>query len=136
MITGEHPTFRHAVLQPSAAAVEAIESLDSDADGYTNIEEIQANHFPGDDSDDPCLVAAPYRIYTKAQLQALGGHVQFLLMNTSRSGDFCAEYTGVSLEDLLTDAGILDTATGITVFAPDGWSQYHPLAEDVGQTEF
>ena len=31
------------------------------------------------------------------------------------------------METLLRDAGILDSATGITVFSPDGWSQYHPL---------
>jgi hypothetical protein len=54
-----------------------------------------------------------------------------MLMNTSKGGesglDSYDEYTGVPLEDLLKDAGILDSATGITVFAADGWSQYHPL---------
>ncbi|HEX7503146.1 MAG TPA: hypothetical protein VF451_06970, partial [Acidobacteriota bacterium] len=30
------------------------------------------------------------------------------------------------METLLRDAGILASATGITVFAPDGWAQYHP----------
>ncbi len=120
----------------NAAAVSAIENLDSDADGYTNIEEIQANRFPGDAGDDPSQVTASYRIYTKAQLKALGGHTQFLLMNTSRSGDYYAEYSGVPVADLLTDAGIVSTATGITVFSPDGWAQYHPLEEDPGQPEF
>ncbi len=34
------------------------------------------------------------------------------------------------MEDLLQDAGILDSATGIVVYAPDGWSNYHPLEQD------
>jgi hypothetical protein len=51
-------------------------------------------------------------------------------MNASRSDDNYAEYTGVPMEDLLNDAGILPSATNILVYAPDGWSQYHPLEED------
>jgi len=114
----------------NASAVKAIEAIDSDGDGYTNIQEIEAVRFPGDAGDDPSKVVAPSRIYTKAQLQALGKHTQFLLMNTSRSGDFYAEYTGVPMEVLLADAGILSSATGILVYAPDGWAQYHPLDSD------
>jgi len=114
----------------NAAAVRAIETLDSDSDGSTNLEEIEANSFPGNAADDPSLVAAPYRIYTRQQLEALGAHTQFLLMNTSRSGDFYAEYTGIPLADLLQDAGITAAATGITVYSPDGWAQYHPLNAD------
>jgi hypothetical protein len=112
-----------------AEAITAIDSLDSDADGYTNAVEIAANRFPGNDADDPSKTVAPAHVYTKAQLQALGTHTQFMLMNTSRSGDFYAQYTGVPLKTLLDDAGVQDTATGITVYAPDGWSQYHPLEE-------
>ena len=114
----------------NAAAIVAVESLDSDGDGYTNSEEITVDRFPGDATDDPSQVMAPFRIYTRAQLEAMGQHRQFVLMNTSRSGDFYAEYTGVPMEDLLQDAGILASATGIIVYAPDGWSQYHPLTQD------
>ena len=120
----------------STTAITAIEALDSDGDGYVNLEEITANRFPGDVSDDPSQVAAPFRIYTKAQLEALGEHTQFLLMNTSRSGDYYAEYTGLPVQGLLHDAGISSQASGITVFSPDGWSQYHPLEEDLAQPEF
>ncbi len=112
------------------AAVEAIEGIDSDGDGYTNIAEIAVDRFPGDPNDDPGKTEAPYRIYTKAQVQALGQHTQFLLMNTSRSGDFYAQYTGAPMKDLLADAGMLPSATGILVYAPDGWSQYHPIEND------
>jgi len=53
-----------------------------------------------------------------------------MLMNTHKSGDFYTTYGGVPVADLLDAVQILDTATGITVFAPDGWAQYHPLYED------
>jgi hypothetical protein len=112
------------------AALAAIEGLDSDGDGYTNAFEIAATHYPGNAQDDPTKVPAPSRVYSKAQLEAMAQHTQFMLMNTSRSGDYYAEYTGVPMEDLLKDAGILASATGITVFAPDGWSDYHPLDID------
>ena len=112
----------------TSAAVTAINDLDSDGDGYTNAAEIIAGHFPGNAQDHPGLVMAPYRVYTRAQLEAMEQHTQFLLMNTSRSGDFYAEYTGVPMKNLLDDAGILlGSATGITVYAPDGWAQDHPL---------
>lgn len=112
-------------------AISAIEGLDSDGDGYTNIAEINALRYPGNEKDDPNKVPAPCRVYTRAQLEAMTSlHTQFMLMNTSRSGDFYAEYTGVPMESLLQDAGILSSATGITVYAPDGWSNYHPLELD------
>jgi hypothetical protein len=109
------------------AAIAAIAGKDSDGDGFSNRDEIAADRFPGNASDDPEKTAAPMRIYTRAQLQALPQHTQFLLQNAAKSRDGYAEYSGVPMEALLRDAGILDTATGITVFAPDGWSQYHPL---------
>jgi hypothetical protein len=118
-----------------AEAITTIDTLDSDADGYTNAEEITANRFPGNAADDPSKTPAPARVYTKAQLQALGAHTQFMMMNTSRSGDFYAQYTGVPMKALLDDAGAQEAATGITVYAPDGWSQYHPLEETANSDE-
>jgi hypothetical protein len=114
----------------STVAVTAIENVDSDGDGYTNIAEITAERFPGDPNDDPSKVVAPFRVYTKAQLEAMALHTQFMLMNASRQEDEYVEYTGVPVQELLDDAGILDSATGILVYAPDGWSNYHPLEED------
>ncbi len=114
----------------NAAAVASIDALDSDNDGYTNAEEIAAMTFPGSAGDHPGLGQAPYRIYTRAQLEAMDQHTQFLLMSGSRSDDDYTEYTGVPMKDLLDDAGITESATGITVFAPDGWAQYHPLYYD------
>ncbi len=109
------------------AAVTAIAGLDSDGDGFSNGSEISADRFPGNANDDPKKTAAPFRVYTREQLEALPQHSQFLLQNAAKSGDGYAEFSGVTMETLLADAGILDSATGITVFAPDGWSQYHPL---------
>ena len=114
----------------SVGAITDIEEDDSDEDGYTNVAEITADRFPGDPNDDPSKVIAPSRVYTKAQLEAMTPHTQFMLMNASRQTDEYSEYTGVPVQDLLQHAGILDSATGIVVYAPDGWSNYHPLEED------
>jgi hypothetical protein len=111
-------------------ALLTIENLDSDGDTYSNGDEIAANRFPGDANDDPAKVPAPYRVYSRETLETLPQHTQFMLMNTHKSGDFYAQYGGVTMSDLLDDAGILPEAEGIRVFAPDGWSQYHPLAPD------
>ena len=111
-------------------AVTAIDDEDSDGDGYINSEEIAAESFPGNADDDPTMEAAPSVVFSLADIEAMAAHTQFMLMNASRSDDEYVEYTGVSMEDLLEAAGMLDSATGITVFSPDGWSQYHPLHED------
>ncbi|MBN1932511.1 MAG: hypothetical protein JW786_12985 [Desulfobacterales bacterium] len=116
----------------NATALTDIENVDvdSDGDGYTNIEEINALRYPGDANDNPDMVSAPFRIYTREELEMLSQHSQFMLMNTHKSGDFYAQYTGVVMEKLLKDAGILPSATNIMVYAPDGWAQYHPLEPD------
>jgi hypothetical protein len=114
----------------TAAALKAIESIDSDGDGFTNVQEINALTFPGNPSDYPGLVAAPYRVFTRDQLLAMPQHKQFLLMNTTKSGDYYAEYSGVTLQDLLARSGMTSNATGINVYSPDGFSTYHPLNPD------
>jgi len=114
----------------NAAALLAIEDLDSDGDTFGNRDEITAVRFPGNADDDPTKVPAPYRVYTREELEAMPQHNQFLLMNTSKSGDYYAEYGGVTVADMLDEAGILAQAQSIQVVAPDGWSQYHPLEPD------
>jgi hypothetical protein len=59
---------------------------------------------------------------------------QFMLMNTTKSGDYYAEYSGVVMQDLLNKSGITANATKITVYAPDGFSQGHPLADSSSNT--
>ena len=114
----------------TAAAITAINGLDSDGDGYTNQAEIAAMTYPGNAEDDPTKVAAPKRIYTLGQIKALPSHTQFLLMNTSRSGDFYAEYTGVTMETLLADAGLLASAQTVSAYAPDGYSTDYTINPD------
>jgi hypothetical protein len=111
----------------NTAAVTAIDGLDSDGDGFKNGVEIKAVRYPGDATDDPTKLPASYRVYTLAQLKAMSAKTQFLAMNASKSDDSYSEYTGVPIEDLLTRSGVLSSATGIKVFAPDGFSVYHPL---------
>jgi hypothetical protein len=118
----------------NVAAFRTIETLDSDGDGFTNITEINAVRYPGDATDDPTKIVAPFRIYTKAQLQAMPQHAQFMLMNTTKSGDYYATYSGVVMEDLLNRAGITANATKITVYAPDGFSVGHPLVDSSSNT--
>jgi hypothetical protein len=115
----------------NTTALKAIEQMDSDKDGFSNITEIQAIRYPGDQTDDPTKVIAPYRIFSKAQLQAMPQHPQFMLMNTTKSGDYYAEYSGVVMQDLLKSAGITANATKITVYAPDGFAQGHPIEDTV-----
>jgi len=118
----------------SEAALRAIEKFDSDGDKYSNIDEITAVRYPGDPTDDPSKVVASHRIYTKAQLEAMPQHSQFMVMNTTKSGDYYAVYSGVIMEYLLGKAGMSSGATKITVYSPDGYSQGHPLDDGSGNS--
>ena len=111
------------------AALVKIANIDSDGDGYSNLAEITALRYPGDNNDDPSKIAAPSMIFDKTQLEAMPQHSQFMLMNTTKSGDYYAQYSGVVMEDLLKAAGIRSEATRITVYAPDGYSISHPIAD-------
>lgn len=116
----------------SEAALRAIESADSDGDSYANIVEIEAIRYPGDANDDPSKVIASHRIYTKAQLEAMPQHKQYMLMNTTKSGDYYTEYSGVTMEYLLNKTKISPSATKVTVYSPDGFAQGHPLQDSLG----
>ena len=116
-------------------ALKAIESLNSDGDTSTNIEEIQALTFPGDALDYPGLVPAPAVGMNLERILKLPGYSEFLLLNASNSRDFYARYTGVKIKDLLKHAGIRKEATTITVFSPDGFSQVFPIDAPDPQTD-
>jgi hypothetical protein len=111
------------------AAILAIKDLDSDRDGYSNKTEIAALRYPGDPNDDPTKVTAPSKVFTRAQLEAMPQHTQFLLMNASKSTDFYAQFTGVAMENLLKPL-VLASAKDVTVFSPDGFSVTHPFEYD------
>jgi hypothetical protein len=118
----------------SVAALKAIEPKDSDGDGFTNVAEITATRYPGDAGDDPTKVVAPFVVFGKDRLEAMPQHSQFLLMNTTKSGDYYAEYSGVVMQDLLKRARVTSAATKVTAFAPDGYAQGHPLDDSVSNT--
>ncbi|OPY89178.1 MAG: hypothetical protein A4E72_01191 [Syntrophus sp. PtaU1.Bin208] len=110
----------------TAAALLAIAGVDSDNDGYSNEQEINAGTYPGDATDDPSKIPAPSRVLSLPELEKMAQHTQFMLMNASKSDDSYTEYKGIALEALIR-AIMLDSATGITVYAPDGFATYHPL---------
>ena len=110
----------------NAAALQLISPLDSDGDLYTNQAEIVALTYPGDAKDNPTNVPAPSRIISLKELEDMPLHTQFLLMNASKSDDSYTNYGGVALENLIK-AFKLDSATGITVYSPDGFATYHPF---------
>jgi len=113
----------------SAGAVRTIDNRDSDLDGYPNYAEIAANRYPGDPNDDPSKVPAPSKVFTREQLEAKPQHTQILLMNAHKSVDDYAQYAGVTFENLLNPIK-LPSATRMTVYSPDGFSQTHPFQYD------
>jgi hypothetical protein len=115
-------------------ALKAIENLDSDGDTYSNLVEIRALFFPGNNRDYPGLASAPAVMFTQERLLGMRAQKEFLLYNASKSQDFYASYSGVKISDLLREAGIRPEATQITVFAPDGFSKTFPINADDPQT--
>ncbi len=109
------------------AAIASIASMDSDGDGFSNAEEIDKLSYPGNAEDDPTLVYPPSVVFDMNDIEAMPSHHQVQLMNTHKSGDYYAGYTGVTIQKLLEKAGMLESAESITVFAPDGWSHTFPL---------
>jgi hypothetical protein len=112
------------------AAFEAIAAEDSDGDLSDNAAEIADNRFPGNPNSKPGNPIAATIELTHAQVAAMTQHSQFLLMNTSRQQyDDYTTYTGPTVKDLLDAAGVdLTGATGISVFAPDGFKKDFSLS--------
>jgi hypothetical protein len=110
-------------------AVAAIKNADSDGDSYSNDTEIKQFYFPGDSLSNPSKPACPYREVSLAQLKAMAGHTQFMLMNTHKQQyDDYVTFKGLRISALLAELGV-DTvgATGITIFAPDGYAKTFAL---------
>lgn len=116
----------------SVAAIAAIEAEDCDGDGAPNGKEIADLRYPGDAASRPGQPLASTVTLNWSDIRKLPRHEQFLLMNTSSEPfDDYAAYAGVRLIDVLKAARVnLEGATGITVFAPDGYSTDYTI-EDV-----
>lgn len=113
-------------------AFAAIDGMDSDGDGHRNGVEIADLRNPGDPASRPGLPHAATISIGWDEIRALPVHSQFLLMNkTTQRLDEYVTYKGVRVIDLLAAAKILLTGvTGVTVFAPDGYSTDYSL-EDI-----
>ena len=116
----------------SFGAFAAVAALDSDGDGHPNAAEISDSRNPGDPASEPGLPQAPVVTFGWDEIRKLPVHVQFMLMNTTKEAtDDYVEYKGIRVIDLLSAAKIFLTGvTGITVFAPDGYSADYSL-EDI-----
>lgn len=113
----------------STEAFAAISGLDADGDGFSNEQEILAGYLPGDKNDSPEVKTATAVVYNKDKMYRLPRTSQFMVLDTSKFGDYYAVYTGVKIWDLLVDAGILDTATDITVYSSSGYSRNYAIKE-------
>lgn len=122
--------YEKAGRNPDALA--AIAGQDSDGDGSPNGAEIADLRLPGDAASRPGLPQAGTIVLGWDEIHKLPRHSEFLLMNTTKepTDDYVA-FTGVRIIDLLSAAKVFLTGvTGITVFAPDGYSVDYSL-EDI-----
>jgi hypothetical protein len=109
----------------------AIAGLDSDRDTFLNSQEIAALRYPGDSASRPGQPLAQAVALNWSDIRKLPRKTQFMLMNASSEPfDDYVSYSGVSVKDLLNAAHVdLSGATGITVFAPDGYSVNYTIAD-------
>lgn len=116
----------------TAEALASIADQDSDGDKYSNAREVADLRYPGDGASRPEQPMAPMVTLTWNDIRKLPRHSQFLLMNTtSEPFDDYASYGGVRINDVLKAARVdLNGATGITIFAPDGYNTDYTV-EDV-----
>jgi len=108
----------------NAGAFAAIAGQDSDGDGSPNGAEIADLRHPGDAASRPGLPQAGTIVLGWDEIHKLPRHGEFVLMNTTKEPtDDYVTFEGVRIIDLLSAAKVyLTGVTGITVFAPDGYS--------------
>ncbi len=112
-------------------AFAAIDGRDSDGDGHLNGAEIADLRNPGDPASRPGLPQAATVSIGWDEIRGLPGHKQLMLMNTTKEpSDDYVVFKGVRVIDLLSAVKVyLTGVTGITVFAPDGYSVDYSLAD-------
>ncbi len=116
-------------------ALASISEMDSDRDGFANAAEIADMRNPGDAASKPGQPMSPIRKISWEEMLAFSRHEQFMLVNASHEWtDEYATYSGVRVSDLLKAAGAdLGGASGITVFAPDGYSMDYAMNEIIAE---
>jgi hypothetical protein len=109
----------------------AVDAWDSDGDGKPNGVEVADLRNPGDPASRPGLPQAGTIVFGWEEIRRLPVQTQFMLMNTTKEPtDDYVVYTGIRVLDLLSAAKIYMTgATGITVFAPDGYSVDYSIGD-------
>jgi hypothetical protein len=117
------------------AALDDIDGIDSDGDGFINSDEIDALRYPGDGDSYPGLELCAMVKVTMDDLLQMPSHTQFGLANTTKQQfDFYATYTGVKIKDLLEAAGVdLTGATSIDILSPDGYARSFTVEQITGQ---
>jgi len=110
----------------SAAALAAIEKLDSDGDGVSNIDELAAFSNPGDARQVPGMTITNHIILSRDDLVKKGAAVveQALFVNSakSRDGDGYSDIRGFPLIDVLEAAGLSKEAVSVDVVSLDGYT--------------
>lgn len=119
----------------SVQAIKDIAALDSDSDTFANGAELEAERYPGDSASFPGQKVAPTLTVTAAQIDGMTQVSQFMLMNANKqTNDEYALYSGVALKELLAKAGVdLTGATGVTLFAPDGFTVSYSIDDLNGE---
>ena len=109
----------------NAAALAAIEKLDSDGDGVSNVDEIAALTNPGDAQSVKGMKPAAHVIISYEELikkgVAVKEHALFVNVTKSRDGDSYSDIRGFSLIDALEAAGLSKEATSVDVISLDGY---------------
>jgi hypothetical protein len=110
-------------------ALTAIKKQDSDGDGFSNDDELEAQRYPGNGFSMPGQATAKLLVVSLQELKAMPSHTQLMLSNASRQKfDEYVVFRGVKIKDLLESRGIsLEGAAGITVIAPDGYMKSLPI---------
>jgi hypothetical protein len=110
----------------NAAALAAIEKLDSDGDGVLNGDELAALTNPGDARSVPGQKDAAHVILSYEKKKKKGVAVReyafFINVSHSKEGDSYSDFRGFSLIELLEAAGISEEAASIDVISLDGYA--------------
>jgi hypothetical protein len=112
----------------AAAALAAIEKLDSDGDGVSNGDEIAAAANPGDPQSVPGKKPSAHVVLSYDELIKMGVAVteQTIFVNVARGGgsggDRYIDVRGFPLIEVLKAAGLSENALSVDILAIDGFS--------------
>jgi hypothetical protein len=110
----------------NAAALAAIEKLDSDGDGVTNGNELAVMTNPGDPQSVPGMKPAAHVIFSYDELIKKGvtvtEHALFVNVAKSKDGDSYSDIRGFPLIEVLEAAGLSKEAASVDVISLDGYA--------------